>query len=85
MRSLLVAFAVCILLSGCAALPPVPPPEAEVQQCLVCRNKRDFSCLEIKKTPDTPHAQFGGRTYWFCSEHCRSDFEASPARYLPKQ
>ena len=27
-------------------------------------------------------AQHAGRTYYFCSEGCRSKFEADPARYI---
>lgn len=73
-----------ILISGCATLPPAPPENAPVQQCLVCRYKRDFSCLEISKSPTTPRTQHAGRTFWFCSEACRSDFQKRPATYLPK-
>jgi uncharacterized membrane protein YraQ (UPF0718 family) len=29
-------------------------------------------------------ASFGGRTYYFCSEHCRSSFEGDPDRYAGK-
>lgn len=28
-------------------------------------------------------AQYQGRTYHFCSEHCRSRFLAAPAQYAP--
>ena len=73
-----------ILVSGCAPLPPVPPQEAPVQQCLVCRHKRDFSCLSVPKEPATPHAQLAGRTYWFCSENCRCEFQKDPKPFLPK-
>jgi hypothetical protein len=27
-------------------------------------------------------ATFGGRTFYFCSEHCRHDFESDPSRYV---
>lgn len=73
-----------ILNSGCAPLPPIPPPDAPVQQCLVCRYKRDFSCLNVPTTPGTPHTQHAGRTYWFCGESCRCEFQKQPAPYLPK-
>jgi YHS domain-containing protein len=73
-----------ILISGCAPLPPIPPANAPVQQCLVCRYKRDFSCLSVPATASTPHTQHAGRTYWFCSENCRCEFEKRPAPFLPK-
>jgi YHS domain-containing protein len=27
-------------------------------------------------------AEHGGRTFWFCGEHCRSAFRRDPAGYL---
>lgn len=73
-----------ILISGCAPLPPIPPANAPVQQCLVCRHKRDFSCLTVEKRPATPHTRYGGRDYWFCGESCRCEFEKHPEPFLPK-
>lgn len=73
-----------ILISGCAPLPPVPPPESAVQQCLVCRHKRDFACLTVTKAPGTPHTQHAGRTYWFCSESCRCAFHKQPLTFIPQ-
>jgi YHS domain-containing protein len=29
-------------------------------------------------------AEYAGRTFFFCSEHCRRDFEADPERYARK-
>ncbi len=74
---------VCLLLSACASLPPVPPESAARQQCLVCRHNRDFGCLEISKSPSTPQARYQGRTYWFCGESCHCDFVKSPENYMP--
>lgn len=73
-----------ILIPGCAPLPPIPPANAPLQQCLVCRYKRDFSCLSVLATPSTPHTQYAGRTYWFCSENCRCEFQKRPSTFLPK-
>ncbi len=73
------------LIVGCAPLPPVPPAGAPVQQCLVCRYKRDFSCLEVATTPGTPNAQHAGRTYWFCSPRCCTEFKKSPAQFVPNR
>lgn len=70
-----------LFISACASLPPVPPAEASVAQCLVCRCRRDFDCLEVDKSPRTPHADFAGRTYYFCGENCRKEFERNPGRY----
>ena len=36
---------------------------------------------------DTADAQFtteyDGKTYYFCSEHCKEEFESDPEEYLP--
>lgn len=70
-------------MTTCAPLPPVPPENAMKQQCLVCRHNRDFGCLEIEKSPDTPQTRYEGRNYWFCGESCRRVFVKNPTRYIP--
>jgi YHS domain-containing protein len=69
------------LVGACAPMPPVPPENTAIQQCPVCRHHRDFGCLRVVKKPDTPKASHAGRTYWFCGESCRCDFEKIPERY----
>lgn len=80
MRPLLL---LALLMAGCASLPPVPPAAAPEQQCLVCRDRRDFDCLIVDVSPRTPHADYAGRTHYFCSEKCRAEFQRTPARYWP--
>ncbi len=72
-----------LISSACTPVPPVAIESAPVQQCLVCRHHRDFGCLNITKTAKTPQARYAGRTFWFCSESCRHDFEKNPKRYFP--
>lgn len=76
-----IALLAAVLLSACAALPPPPPPAADVQQCCVCRYRRDFSCLEVRATPATPHVTVNGRTRYFCSESCKRDYLAGPSQF----
>ena len=45
------------------------PPEAA--QCAVCRNELE-PCLENECL------EFAGRTWWFCSERCRDEFDRQP-------
>jgi len=72
-----------LFVTGCASLPPVPPAEAPEQQCLVCRHRRDFDCLAVAKSPRAPHADYAGRTHYFCSESCRTEFQRAPQNYWP--
>ena len=69
--------------SACTSVPPMTRESAPVQQCMVCRHHRDFGCLKVTKTPQTPQAKYAGRTFWFCGESCRCDFEKNPKRYFP--
>jgi hypothetical protein len=64
-----------------------PPPEASSSQaqhaqCLVCKSEGDLACVDVTVRGDTPRAQYLGRTYYFCSEQCRTEFEKDPQRYL---
>jgi trehalose synthase len=44
----------------------------------------DLVCgMPIEKLAERPAAEFGGQTYRFCSETCRTRFLQAPARYLP--
>lgn len=80
--SLGVALAVppCIL-SGCTADGARANDGIPRAECPVCRRNGDLACLIVKITPDTPSTEFEGRTYYFCSNGCREDFERSPGRY----
>lgn len=51
-------------------------PGAEID--LVCRMEVDPKKSNAIKT------QHKGRTYFFCSEHCRKSFEQNPNKYAPK-
>ena len=37
------------------------------------------------KAPNVIKAQHGGKTYYFCSEHCKKTFQAHPEKYVPAQ
>jgi multidrug efflux pump subunit AcrA (membrane-fusion protein)/YHS domain-containing protein len=37
------------------------------------------------KDPKAIKTQHGGKTYYFCSDHCKRSFEADPGKYVPKQ
>jgi multidrug efflux pump subunit AcrA (membrane-fusion protein)/YHS domain-containing protein len=37
------------------------------------------------KDPKAIRTEHGGKTYYFCSDHCKRSFEADPGKYVPKQ
>ncbi|MGE5607844.1 MAG: YHS domain-containing protein [Bacillota bacterium] len=47
-------------------------------ECLPCRGHK------IEVTATTPHAQYAGRTYYFCSDGCRDTFLSNPEKYVAK-
>jgi len=38
--------------------------------------------LRMQVEPTGPHADWEGRTLWFCSEGCRTEFTANPQRFV---
>jgi YHS domain-containing protein len=50
--------------------------------CTVCQCTGDLGCMDVEVGPETPQAQFEGRTYYFCSETCRAAFERNPRAYV---
>ena len=65
---------------GCATERPADPrPLAE---CPVCRVNADLACLNVHVDGATPHAEYEGKTYYFCSEDCRVLFEKEPRKYV---
>jgi Cu+-exporting ATPase len=39
--------------------------------------------MEIEEAQAPAQTEFEGRTYYFCSESCRDEFEANPQLYAP--
>ena len=79
-RWLLIPCASALLaLAACTSTEVASGPTAE---CPVCKHEGDLACLCVHIGPDTPSCTCDGTTYWFCSEECRSDFQAHPERYV---
>jgi protein SCO1/2 len=41
--------------------------------------------MQVRKDPTAPMAVFNGKTYYFCSDHCRDQFLKKPAAYAPEK
>ena len=78
-------------------LGPLPQPEiavAVLAELVAWRHARDASPTELLEAvdpvcgmtvavgPDTPNAEHGHTTYWFCCPGCRSRFTRDPAAFL---
>jgi YHS domain-containing protein len=48
------------------------------------RTRCPVSGEEFTVTADSPHADYQGKTYYFCCPHCPERFSADPSKYLGK-
>ena len=80
MRTLILLMA-SLLLFGCASQSHAPTTQAACAECTVCKHNADLACVEVDVTANTPRAEYAGKTYYFCSEDCRSEFVKHPEKY----
>jgi Cu+-exporting ATPase len=74
------------------AAPPAPVPAAASSAPLVApgeakigdRTKCPVSGHEFVVKADTPHAEYNGKTYYFCCPDCPKAFEANPEKFVTK-
>jgi YHS domain-containing protein len=53
-------------------------------ECLVCKHNADLACVDVEVDKDTPRLDYAGKTYYFCSDKCKHDFEKNPAKYAAR-
>ena len=82
--SLSSVLALLLLAGGCATSPTVADASSNDAVCHVCRYNNDLACVCVHVKDSTPHLDYNGQTYYFCSEDCRAEFAKRPAKYLPK-
>ena len=94
-KSLLICSLFAAACAGSAPPPAAPNPNANGSastQPLVAagvakigdRTKCPVSGEEFVVTADSPHAEYNGKTYYFCCPHCPEQFTANPQKYVPK-
>jgi YHS domain-containing protein len=89
MRSFILLLSL-ILLPGCvspgdraeAPATPASSPSPMHAQCLVCKYNADLACIDVTVDQTTPRYEYGGKTYYFCSQDCRQKFAKNPQKYL---
>jgi len=75
------------IFAGCAA-PETDHASATTQphaECLVCKYDNDLACVDVKVEPGTPTTTYQGKSYYFCSDHCRDEFAKSPEKYVAQK
>jgi YHS domain-containing protein len=69
------------MLAGCAAQHTADAAKGPTAECSVCRENGDLACLCVQVTDSTPRVEYGGKTYYFCSEECCKTFSQHPEKY----
>ena len=72
-----------LLITGCATEPQTDAQGGPAAECSVCRYNHDLACVNLKVKDSTPHTEYQGTTYYFCSEDCRAAFLKKPQKYVP--
>ena len=84
MKTILLCLSVAVL-AGCTTNNPVATgTKGPAAICHVCRYNNDLACVCVRVKDTTPHTEYNGHTYYFCSEDCRTAFLKKPVEYLPK-
>lgn len=65
--------------AAAASSPLVAPGEAKVGD----RTKCIVSGHEFVVKEDSPHAEYKGKTYYFCCSNCPKAFQANPEKFVP--
>lgn len=68
--------------AGCSSGPA--HPEGPTAECMVCVRNHDEQCRVVHIQDDTPHCEWDGRTWYFCSEECREAFLKQPETYAKR-
>ena len=66
--------------AGASSTPLVAPGEAKIGD----RTKCIVSGHEFVVKADSPHAEYNGKTYYFCCPDCPKAFEANPEKFVSK-
>ena len=66
--------------AAASSRPLVAPGEAKVGD----RTKCPVSGHEFVVKEDSPHAEYNGKTYYFCCPDCPKEFQAHPEKFATK-
>ncbi len=81
----LLLFLVSLALPGCRSTSGAAAATgAGLAECPVCKHEGDLACICVRVDDATPRCECDGRTYYFCSDECRADFQHHPERYAPR-
>jgi Cu(I)/Ag(I) efflux system membrane fusion protein len=56
----------------------------EQKKAAVAVHKDPVCGMEVEPDKSTPKSEYRGKTYYFCSDHCKREFDKNPAKFLDK-
>jgi len=80
-RAIAISTLFCTAMIGCTSTPEPQHLSANQDTCWVCVHEHDLACMKVDIDDKTPSAVYNGKTYHFCSEECKKEFMANPAKY----
>jgi YHS domain-containing protein len=82
LRLVVAALAASAALFGGSCTPiPERDPASGCANCPVCLHDGDLGCVCVKVEKDTPHVEWNGKIWYFCSEECKQAFLSHPKRF----
>jgi YHS domain-containing protein len=69
-------------LAGCAS--GAKADDGPTAECPVCVCNHDEGCRVVHLEAGTPHREWDGRNWYFCSDECRKAFEKEPEKYAKR-
>jgi RND family efflux transporter MFP subunit len=68
-----------------SSMPKAAPPEAAAPEDSGCKDPVCGMTVDEKEAKAANHqSQYEGKTYYFCSDLCKSKFDKSPSQFMPK-
>ena len=83
----IILFLLLFSVIGCASTKPKTLTQSgqHLAKDPVCEYFADMGCIDVVVTENTPQSTYEGKTYCFCSQRCKTDFDKKPSKYLAKR
>lgn len=83
----IILFLLLFSVIGCVSTGPQTLTESgqQIAKDPVCAYLSDLGCIDVVVQENTPQSTHEGKTYFFCSQRCKIDFDKKPSKYLTKR
>lgn len=83
----IILFLLLFSVIGCASTRPQTLTQSgqQIAKDPVCAYFAEMGCIDVAVMENTPQSTYEGKTYFFCSQRCKTDFDKKPSKYLTKR